>query len=229
MISTTSFIAGVQILTTIAIIVIPVFTEHKLNPFQRRARNAIDRLRQRNDEPFDLIDISAISEQSGTTEEELLKIIAEELDIDLNNLRDELDEENVLQEIEMGYVQKGDPGFGILLDAISQNRSLKDLDVTTIGMIYGRAELFEVLDWNDSMPRGAKTPIGPNAALFVDYDSGLLPQRELIIYYPESPSLTLSLHELEIWVKDALRRKSHFLITILAIGWATTSVISLRL
>jgi hypothetical protein len=75
------------------------------------------------------------------------------------------------------------------------------------------------------MPTGSKVPIGPNAALFVDYDNGAIPQRELIVYYPESPSLTLSLHELELWVSEAIRRKSHYLTAVMAILWGSISII----
>jgi len=92
----------------------------------------------------------------------------------------------------------------------------------------GDEETDDILDFqkNSDMPQGSKIPIGPNAAIFVDYEEGGILNPELITYYPESPSLTLSLHELEIWVNEAIRRKSHYVVVVLTLIWTTSSLLS---
>jgi len=221
----TTLLTIIQILLTIGIILVPLLAEHRLNPYQKRARRSINKLKQRDGDLFELIDIDQILENPNSAEEQALNIIGEEFDVDITNLEEEIERENIFQGLEIGYVRKNDNGFSILLDAISQNRAVEKCKVTAIGMIFGPTRLIESIKFNDSMPTGSKVPIGPNAALFVDYDNGAIPQRELIVYYPESPSLTLSLHELELWVSEAIRRKSHYLTAVMAVLWGTISIV----
>jgi len=223
-IATTTF-AIIQILLTIGIILVPLLAEHQLNPYQKRARRGINKLKERDGDLFESTDMDEILENPSSLEEKALNIIGEEFDFELKNLEEELERVNIFQGLEIGYVRKNDNGFSILLDAISQNRTIEKSKVTAIGMIFGPTSLIGSLKFNDSMPTGSKVPIGPNAALFVDYDDGAIPQRELIVYYPESPSLTLSLHELELWVSEAIRRKSHYLTAVMAILWGFIPII----
>ncbi|TKX34882.1 hypothetical protein EXE51_17285 [Halorubrum sp. CGM5_25_10-8B] len=213
-------ITGLQIITTAAIILIPVLTNHPVNPLQRRADKALKRLRSRDDNINELSDFSQAVEDPQTEEDLAFKTIFELADDDIDEL-DEID-----QAFESGYLQRGDPGFRILLDAISNNRSIDKSEVTAIGMLFGDVAILNKMDTNEDMPEGSRVPIGPNAALFVDYEGGAIPDRELITYYPESPSLTLSLHELELWLKEEIRRKSHYIVIVLTLIWTTSSLLS---
>lgn len=221
-----SIITGVQIISTAAIILVPALANHPINPLKRRANRAIKRLRSRDDDLFELADFSKAVNDPQSEGDLIFKTIAEAEDDEIDYLND-IDQEMVDGlDLEIGYLQRGDPGFGVLLDAVSYNRSIEKSKVTTIGILYGDVEILENLQRNSSMPEGAKVPIGPNAGVFVDYEGGALPNRELITYYPESPSLTLSLHELEIWVNEAIRRRSHYVVIVLTLIWTTSSLLS---
>ena len=219
-------ITGLQIISTAAIILVPVLANHPVNPLQKRANNGLNRLQNRDDDIFDLFDVSKAVNNPQSQGDIIFKTILESANSDIDNL-EEVDvelEDGV--DLEAGYLQRGDPGFGILLDAISNNRSLDKSEVTAVGMLYGDLEILENLQKNSDMPQGSKVPIGPNAAVFVDYEHGAVPNLELITYYPESPSLTLSLHELETWVNEAIRRKSHYVVVVLTLIWTTSSLLS---
>jgi hypothetical protein len=194
--SSDEILTGVQLIITAAIILIPAVTEHHLNPYQIRAKLALDRLRRKEDNIFDRLGLD------------------ERIEIETD-------------EINVGYVEKGDEGFKILLDAISRNRAIDEPNVEAIGLLVGPVEIFEILDHNEAVPTSTGVLIGPNAGLFVDYNTGLDPERELVIYYKESPSLTVSLHQLELWVKESIRIKFHYLTATLAILWGVTSIMLL--
>jgi hypothetical protein len=221
-----SVITGLQIITTAAIILVPALANRRVNPLQRRANQALDRLQNRDDDIFELFDFSKAVDNPESEGDLIFKKIVEFSDVDTDNF-DEVDVELEGEvNLETGYLQRGDPGFDILLDAISNNRSLNRSGVNAIGMMYGDVEILESFQKNSDMPQGSKVPIGPNAAIFVDYEDGGILNPELITYYPESPSLTLSLHELEIWVNEAIRRKSHYVVVVLTVIWTTSSLLS---
>ena len=221
-----SVITALQIISTAAIVLVPALANHPVNPFQKRATKALNRLQNRDDDIFELLDFTKAVNDPQSEGDLFFKKMMEFSDYDIDDF-DEVDvklEDDVY--LETGYLQRGDPGFRILLDAISNNRPLNKSEVTTIGMLYGDVDILNKLQTNSGMPEGAKVPIGPNAAIFVDYEGGALANLELITYYPESPSLTLSLHELETWVNEAIRRKSHYVVIVLTLIWTTSSLLS---
>ncbi|MDB2271052.1 hypothetical protein PM032_08445 [Halorubrum ezzemoulense] len=221
-----SVITGLQIITTAAIILVPVLANHPVNPLQKRANKALNRLQNREDDIFELFDYSKAIDDPESEGDFIFNKMVEFSDMDIDNF-DEVDVELVGEvDLETGYLERGDPGFSILLDAISSNRTLDKSGVAAIGMMYGDVEILESFQKNSDMPQGSKLPIGPNAAIFVDYEEGGILNPELITYYPESPSLTLSLHELEIWVNESIRRKSHYVVVVLTLIWTTSSLLS---
>lgn len=187
-------LTSIQVLVTAAIILIPPLTEHHLNPYQKRSRAALERLRAGNDSPI---------KRMGFEDDEKEKAINSIQESDM--VDDELllgDIINVIEDghkdVNIGFVERGDKGFRILLDGISRNRTIDKKEVEAIGLLMGPIEMFDEIDNNEAVATSTGVSIGPNAGVFIDYNTGLELERELIIFYKESPSLTVSLHELEI-------------------------------
>lgn len=119
----TAFLTALQLLTTLGIILVPIITEHAINPYQRRAKNAIRRLQSLDDDLLDMVDIPEGIQEDDLSDNEggLNDNIGNLEEVGIPGKFEELVEDIDLDDIEVGYVQKGDEGFDILLDAIANN------------------------------------------------------------------------------------------------------------
>lgn len=261
---------ALQIIATLAVIVIPIATYSDWNPLRRRSQAALSNLRERDDDPQDLVDemydgvedsvdnelIEELRQdfqeslvETDEGEEERITVrehlfeeygekyrkrdieqIAEHAEKVLRDVdNDQLDyiSRKGIEDVKLGYITRGDPGFNILLDAIAQHRTIKKREVETIGVMEGPSILLK----SDIAPEVPKPNVPQlmrhNATVFIDYEYDHLAHREIVIFHPSSPTMTLSLTELEMWVSEVLNRKHHTATIVVTVIWTTLSLLTL--
>lgn len=264
---------ALQIIATLAVIVIPIATYSDWNPLRRRSQAALSNLQERDDDPHDLVDEMyegfedsvddelveelrqdyqeslAETDEGEEDEEERITVrehlyeeygdkyrrrdieqIAEHAEKVLRDVdKDQLDyiARKGIEDVKLGYITRGDPGFNILLDAIAQHRTIKKREVETIGVMEGPSILLK----SDVAPEVPKPNVPQlmrhNATVFIDYEYDHLAHREIVIFHPSSPTMTLSLTELEMWVSEVLNRKHHTATIVVTVIWTTISLLTL--